>query len=186
MKHVALVLALSVACIAGTARAADWDLDPAASELGFVATFEKTPAPGAFRKFTASVRFDPERLPESRIDVVISVASADMRSDEVNRAIRGPDWFDVARHPGAEFHATDVRAAGGGRYVARGTLTVKAIARAVDVPISWKRDGSSAVMSGEVTVDRAAFGIGLGEWTSSKVIGSDVVVRFSLRLRERA
>jgi polyisoprenoid-binding protein YceI len=183
MTRMALVLALSFACIGGGVRAADWAVDPAASELGFVATFEKTPAPGAFRKFSASVRFDPEHVAESRIDVVISVASADMSSDEVNRAIRGPDWFDVARHPDAKFQATEVRAVGGGRYVARGTLTVKAIAKAVEVPFAWKRNGSSAQMNGEVTVDRAAFGIGLGEWLSSKVVGNDVVVRFSLRLQ---
>jgi polyisoprenoid-binding protein YceI len=183
MTRMALVLALSLACVSVSVRAADWAVDPGASELGFVATFEKTPAPGAFRKFSASVRFDPEHLAESRIDVVISVASADMSSDEVNRAIRGPDWFDVARHPDAAFRATEVRAVAGDRYVARGTLTVKAIAKTVEVPFTWKRAGNGATMTGELTVDRSAFGIGLGEWLSSKVVGNDVVVRFSLTLR---
>jgi hypothetical protein len=34
-----------------------------------------------------------------------------------------------------------------------------------------------------LTVKRASFRIGLGEWASTEVVGPDVTVKFSLRLR---
>jgi polyisoprenoid-binding protein YceI len=184
MNRIALAAALLIVGVGTSARAADWTMNPATSELGFSATFEGSPAPGVFRTFTAAVRFDPDRLAESRIDVTIAVPSADMSSDDINKAIRGPDWFDVDRFPTAEFHSTQVRGSGANAYVIVGTLTVKGIAKPIEVPFHWQGEGDTATMSGEVAIDRATFKIGLGEWQSTKVIGAEVKVRFLLHLRK--
>ena len=100
-------------------------MDPAGSKLEFVATFEKTAAPGVFREFDARLRFDPEKPEGSRLDVTVKVTSADMSSADVNSAIRGPEWFDFGRFPQAEFHSTEIRRAEANRYLARGTLSLK-------------------------------------------------------------
>jgi polyisoprenoid-binding protein YceI len=185
MNRIAGAAALLIGCAAFNVHAADWTMNPAASELAFTATFEGSPAPGLFRKFDATVRFDPDRLAESRIDVSIAVPSADMSSDEINKAIAGPDWFDAKRFPVAEFHSAEVRSAGANRFVATGTLKVKGVARAIELPFSWQREGDTATLRGELTFDRGTFGIGLGEWASTAVIGAGVKVRFSVRLRRR-
>lgn len=184
MSSIWIVPALLVACVATSARAVDWKVDPTASELRFTATFERSPATGIFRKFDATVQFAPDHPADSRIDVVVAVPSADMSSAQINDAIRGPDWFDATRFPVAEFHSTQVRSAGGDRYLADGTLTVKGRTKPVEVPFTWKSAGDLATMDGELTLDRSAFGIGLGQWRSTKEIGASVVVRFSLRLRK--
>lgn len=183
MNGITLGAALFTACVGSSASALDWTVNPATSELGFSATFEGSPAPGVLRTFNAAVRFDPDRLADSRIDVTIAVPSADMRSDDINKAIRGPDWFDVARFPTAEFRSTQVRAAGANGYVIVGTLTVKGIAKPIEVPFHWQGEGDTATMNGEVAIDRATFKIGLGEWQSTKVIGAEVKVKFQLHLR---
>ena len=107
-----------------------------------------------------------------------------MVSDDVNKAIRGPDWFDAERFPVAEFHSADVRSAGTNSYVAVGTLKVKDIVKPIEVPFGWKREGDTATINGEFTINRSAFRIGLGEWQSTKVIGADVKVKFLARLRK--
>lgn len=183
MSKIAAALALFVGGLSINAQAADWSMDPAGSELRFTAIFENSPAPGLFRKFDVSVKSFPAGLPGSRIDVVIAVPSADMSSHEINAAIRGPDWFDAGRFPVAEFHATDVRSAGKNRYLAVGTLKVKDVTRSVEVPFRWESNGDAATMDGELTINRAVFGIGLGEWRSTQVIGADVNVHFSVHLR---
>ena len=165
-------------------KAAEWRSDRADSELRFTATFENSPAPGFFRKFDVSVKLMPADLAGSRIDVVIAVPSADMSSVEINDAIRGPDWFDAGRFPVAEFHATDVRSAGTNRYLAVGTLKVKDVTRSIEVPFTWKSEGDAATMDGGLTITRAAFHIGRGEWLSTKMIGPDVNVHFSVHLRK--
>jgi len=176
----ALLLALAIPA----AHAADWKSDPAASKLEFAATFEKAPAPGVFKDFEARMRFDPEKPAGGALDVTINVASADMINADVNKAIAGPEWFDFARFPKAEFRSTDIRGAGGNRYVARGTLSLKGVQQPVEVPFSWSPSADGATLDGELTVKRSAFSIGTGEWKATDVIGPDVKIRFHVRLRK--
>ena len=184
MKKLLCPCALLFACALVPARAADWTTDPAQSRLEFAATFEKAPAPGVFREFDARLRFDPEKPAGGTLDVAIEVASADMSSADVNAAIRAPEWFDFAKFPHAEFHASDIRRVEANRYVARGTLSLKGVKHPVEVPFTWAGSPGGATMEGEFTVKRGAFGIGTGEWAATDVIGADVKVKFRVRLRK--
>lgn len=168
----------------GSAQAADWKMDAAASRLEFTTTFEKAPAPGVFREFDTRMHFDAERPAEGRLDVTIVVKSADMNSADVNKAIAGAEWFDFARFPQAEFHATDISRTGDGRYLARGMLKLKGVERPVEVPFTWGETGDAAKLEGEFILKRGAFGIGTGEWAATSVIGADVKIKFNLRMRK--
>jgi polyisoprenoid-binding protein YceI len=183
LKKILSLLWLCGLLLAGSAPAADWKMDPAGSKLEFIATFEKTPAPGEFKEFDARLRFDPEKPAGGSLDVTIKVTSADMNIPDVNKEIRGKDWFDYAGFPRAEFHSTDLRRDGKG-YVARGTLTLKGVKQPVEVPFTWTAAGGGAAMEGEFTLKRGAFGIGLGEWKASDTIGADVKVKFKVKLRK--
>ncbi len=165
-------------------QAADWRMEPAGSKLEFIATFEKTPAPGVFKEFDTRMRFDPEQPAGGSLDVAVKVTSADMNIPDANREIRGKEWFDYAGFPQAEFRSTDLRRAQGNRYVARGTLSLKGVKQAVEVPFTWTGDASRASMEGELTLKRGAFGIGTGEWAATSVIGADVKVKFTVKLRK--
>jgi cytochrome b561 len=178
-----MLFLLVLVVFAAPALAADWRMDAAASRLEFIATFEKNPAPGVFKAFDTKMSFDPQKPAGARLDVTIQVPSADMGIRDVNAAIRGPEWFDFERFPQAAFHSTDVRPVSGERYLARGTLTLKGVQRPVEVPFSWRGAGDAATLEGELTVPRAAFGIGTGEWAATDVIGPDVKIRFRVALR---
>ncbi len=184
MKCFTCLCALLLAGALHHACAADWKMDPAGSRLEFTATFEKAAAPGVFKEFDTRLRFDPEKPADSRLVVAIKVTSADMSSADVNTAIRGPEWFDFARFPQAEFHATDIRRTEGGRYLARGTLSLKGVQQPLEVPFTWAGSADAATMEGEFTVKRGIFSIGTGEWTATDVIGADVKVKFRVRLRK--
>ncbi|MDM0074058.1 YceI family protein [Variovorax sp. J2P1-59] len=188
MKRLACLFAL-VACVAQQpACAAEWRMDPANSRLEFAASFEKTPAPGVFKEFDTQLNFDPEKPAGGRLDVTIRVASADMTSADINKAIAGAEWFDFARHQQAEFHSTDIRQinAQAGNYLARGVLTLKGVQQTVEVPFKWSEAPDGATMQGEFIVKRTPFGIGTGEWTATDVIGPEVAVKFRVRLRKAA
>ena len=184
MTKVLSLLWLCGLLLAVPALAADWKMDPAGSKLEFIATFEKTPVPGAFKEFDARVRFDPDKPAGGSLDVTIKVTSADMNIPDVNKEIRGKDWFDYSGFPQAEFHSTELRRIEGNRYVARGTLVLKGVKQAVEVPFTWTGSADGAVMEGEFTVKRGAFGIGTGEWAAADVIGADVKVKFKVKLRK--
>ena len=94
----------------------------------------------------------------------------------------------LALHSGTradiERDTNDVRRVGVNRYLARGALTVKGVEQQVEVQFVWTDANENATMTGELTVKRAAFHIGLGEWASTDVIGPDVTVKFSVRLHK--
>ena len=160
-------------------------MDPAASQLDFAAAFQGAPAPGVFKEFDVQLKdFDPDKAPAGSLDVNIRVASADMASAAINKAIAGKEWFDFADYPTAEFHASEIRPAQAGRYLARGTLALKGVERLVEVPFAWAASGDGATMEGQFAVKRAPFGIGTGEWLSTDAIGPDVTVKFRVRLRK--
>ena len=184
MRILACVAGLLLAGAGHHAPAAEWRMDPLDSRLEFVATFEKTAAPGIFREFDTRMRFDPDKPVAGQIDVTIKLASADMKSTAVNKAIGGPDWFDLARYPQAEFHATDIRRADSIRYLARGVLSLKGIDQPIEVPFAWSVSTGAAMLEGEVTIKRGLFRIGIGEWASTNVVGAEVKVKFRVRLRK--
>lgn len=183
MTRIVLLAVAALVC-AVPAQAADWKMDTGQSRLEFVTTFEKSAVPGVFKEFDTRLRFDADRPAEGRLDVKIVVKSADMASADINAAIAGAEWFDFAGFPRAEFHATDIRRAATGRYVARGSLSLKGVQQPVEVPFAWAETGDTAKMDGEFVVKRGAFGIGAGEWASTRVIGADVTIKFSVRLRK--
>jgi polyisoprenoid-binding protein YceI len=63
-------------------------------------------------------------------------------------------------------------------------LSLKGVQQPVEVPFTWTETGEAARMEGEFNVKRGAFGIGTGEWATTSVIGADVKVKFSVRLRK--
>ena len=165
--------------------AADWKMDPVESRLEYVATFEKNAAPGVFKEFdTRLARFEPDKPEGAKLDVTVKVTSADMKSGDVNRAIRGPEWFDFARFSQAEFHAEDIQRVAPGRYLARGVLSLKGVRKELEVPFTWQESANAATMEGELNVDRLQFGIGTGEWANGSTIGLGVRVKFNVRLRK--
>jgi polyisoprenoid-binding protein YceI len=183
IRRVLLVVSLLVAAAPPT-QAADWKMDAATSRLEFAATYESNIAPGVFREFDTRMRLDAAKSSEGQLDVTIVVKSADMKSADINKAISGADWFDFARFPQAEFHATDIHRTDDNRYLARGILSLKGVQKPVAVPFTWTETGGAVQMDGEFIVKRGDFGIGTGEWAATSVIGARVKVKFSVRLHK--
>jgi polyisoprenoid-binding protein YceI len=179
-----LVVAVLLLVCAGSAHAAEWKMDPAASRLTLQASYQNEPVPGTFKQFDTRLRFDPARLVNSKLDVVVKLDSMDMGSSEINDGVKDPDWLDPNRFPEARFESSDIRQTAPGRFLANGTLTLKGKKQPVAVPFTWESAGKTATMAGELTVKRTAFGVGAGEWTAGDLIGLDVKVMFNVRLQQ--
>lgn len=166
------------------AAAPEWNVDTAASRVGFVAQRSGDPVPGEFTSFDATIRFSREDLDASQVDVKILIGSVDAGAAERNQTITSPSLFHAAKYPRARFKADSFRKAKDGRYVAEGDLTMRGRTHPVDLPFELdisRPDGKPrAVADGAVTVKRLRWGIGKGQWKDTSMVPNEV--RIEIRI----
>ncbi len=162
---------------AAPAAASQWTVVPAQSSLGFSADWNGQIVQGRFPRFAASIRFDPNKLAEARVDATIDLAAATTDDRTVNGSLPTADWFDVKRSPTARLQLTSFAPGKPGQYVARGTLSLRGAAVPVTLPFTLAMKGDRAVMTGEAVLDRRAFRIGLASDPSASWVGFRVPVK---------
>lgn len=174
----ALVLAASL--FAMPAFATDYVQAPGSS-LAFATQYQGEVFAGRLPGFVTTLRFDPRRLDEAKLEVTIPLAQATVEHPDGTDVLHGPDFFDAARFPQARFTANRFRALGGDRYSADGTLSLRGITRPVTLEFTWS-PGTAPVLSGRATVSRLAFGVGGGEWADTDLIPDAVAISTRVKL----
>jgi polyisoprenoid-binding protein YceI len=165
----------------GVADAAQWQVDPAKSSLGFVLIWDKEPFRASFKKWSADIDFDPADLAHAKVSVAVDIASMLSEDPENDKYRNGPNGLDVAHFAQARFLTKTFRALGPGRYEATADLTVHGVTKEVKLPFTLRIAGNSAHMTGETTVSRIDFGVGKGrffgiDWGSERPVAYGVTV----------
>lgn len=169
--------------VATTAKAVPWKLEQG-GRLGFTATYSGEAIKGSFSRWHAAITFDPEDLAGSSIKVTIDLASVQSGDGQRDDMLKSDSFFGVATSPNARFTSTSIRETGTGRYVANGTLSLHGKMRPIAVRFNLKIDGDRATASGTSSLQRLAFGVGQGEWSSADQIADAVGIDFSLRAKK--
>jgi polyisoprenoid-binding protein YceI len=177
-------LAVSALAFAGLAFAAATALRavPAQSTFGFTASQAGAPVNGAFSRYTADIRFDPKDLTGSHFDVSVDVKSASTKDKDRDETLLSPDFFDVEHFPTAHYVADKFADQGGGKYGATGKLTLHNVTKDVPIEFTYETKDGASWLKGSAKLKRLDFGVGQGEWKSTKEIGDDVSVNFALKL----
>ena len=169
-----------------------WVADPVHSTVSFelpyagVGTFR-----GGFTEFTATL----EGGSEPALEGSATVASVDVRDEQLNGHLQSPDFFDASRYPTLAFRATVLRRLDGGRVEGEGELTIKGVTKPVELagtvaaapstdPFGRERLGLRL----ETTVDRTDFGV---SWNAPNqgggdYLGNDVALVAELALVRQA
>lgn len=169
------VLAMTLASASVQAQA---QTDVAKSTVSATAKQIGVPIDGKFKKFAATIVFNPAQLPQSSAKVVIDVASYDMGSPEYNKEVAGRDWFAAAQFPKATFVSSSVVTAGAGKYTVAGKFTLKGKTVDVTIPFTVRTDGGAQVFDGTLPIRRTMFNIGDGEWKDTSVVADEVLIKF--------
>ncbi|HUZ11416.1 MAG TPA: YceI family protein [Caulobacteraceae bacterium] len=186
MSFVRLLAAATVAwAIAAPALAAPplWTVDKAASRLGFAGEVSGQAFTGVFRRWDASIRFDPNDLAHSSVSASIDMTSFATGSADRDALLPDPDWFWTSHFPRATFVATRFRVLAPGRYAADGVLTLRGVAKPLTLPFALAVSGASAKMTASVGLNRLAFGVGQGEWKATDTVPAAVAVTVDLTAR---
>jgi len=179
-------LGMALCMALGAAPAAAQQLIPAESEIAFTSRQMGVPVDGRFRKWSATVAFDPKTPQAGKVGFAIDTGSVTLGSADSDAEVVKSDWFNVAKFPQAMFTSSAIKAVAKGRYEVQGQLTIKGQAQAVTVPVTITQTGSGAalksVATGAFPIKRLAFKIGEGAWTDTSMVADEVQVKFKLTL----
>jgi len=127
--------ALMLFVVASAAPAADtYTLDPAHSSVEFsVKHMVISNVKGTFDDFEAVINYDPDNIEKSSVDVSISVSSVNTKDEKRDGHLRSLDFFDVENHFSITFKSDKIVKKGDG-YVAAGTLTIRGVAKKIELP----------------------------------------------------
>jgi polyisoprenoid-binding protein YceI len=162
------LLALPAAAQAPELSAPAWTVDKAQSRLGFTADADGEKFGGRFNSWDAEIKFDPANLGASSASVTIALGSVETDNSNEGGALQSDAWFATATFPNATFKTTAIRTEGSG-YVADGTLTIRDKSQPVSLPFDLAIEGDVAKMKGALTIDRKAFGLGVGTWQDGHI-----------------
>jgi polyisoprenoid-binding protein YceI len=175
-KILGLVLGLVTIC--GSALAADeYKIDTKHSSVGFAVThMVVSTVNGRFNDYEGTILFDEKDPSKSSVNVTIKSASINTDNPQRDTHLRSPDFLDAQNHPEITFQSKSVEKKGDS-YVAHGTLTIRGVAKDVDMPFELKGPvdmGKTKLMGAHasLTINRMDYGV---SWSKSLDKGQLVV-----------
>ena len=186
----ASALAIALIALPLAADQGRWSIDPAHTEINFSVKHFFTPVNGSFNEYDVDLSYDPKSPEKSRVSVRIPVNSIDTGNARRDDHLRSPDWFEADKHDTITFVSKSVRKKGKDKLIALGDLTIKGVSREIELPIQLlgrqmipedmrKMMGGTREVAGfnaTLEIDRADFGVGVGSWAATMVVGGRVSI----------
>lgn len=187
-------LALGGLTTAATPEAANWNVDGSHTAVSWSVKHFFTPVKGQFDDFEVTLAYDQENPENSSVQVRIPVASLNSGNERRDGHLLSEDFFEAETHPYITFVSESVTRVSEDELLVRGPLTIKGQARTVELPVKLlgvaqipeeMREafgGIQHVASFETNLrlDRRDFGVGVGNWAATAVVGKDVDVTISV------
>ena len=170
------VLSAAVVLVGGLlfssfASANDYAIDKAHSTIGFSAKHMMvSKTNGLFKGYDGTIKFDPNDLAVSKIEMTIQTGSIDTRMDKRDEHLKSPEFLDATKFPTITFVTKSI-AKDGDRYNLTGDLTIKAVTKEITIP---------ADISGPINSPMGGTAIGIE--TSFKINRQDYGVSFNKTL----
>lgn len=155
-------------------------IDYSRSQVSVLSRQMNVPVEAPFKKFSAQISFDPNKPEASSARVEIDMNSFDIGDQDINDNVKDPNWFDTKQYPNARFVSSAVRALGGGKFEARGPLTIKGRTLDVVAPFVVKTNGADRIFEGAFPIRRLQYNVGDRHWRDTTVVADEVLIKFRL------
>jgi polyisoprenoid-binding protein YceI len=127
------------------------------------------------------------------INVQIMVNSIDTKNEKRDGHLKTDDFFNAEKWPYITFKSTSIESAGGNKFVANGTLTIKDVSREISLPFTllgvkdnpMQENTLVAGITASTAIDRTDYTVGTGDWASDAVIGDEVTIDLNLELNAK-
>jgi polyisoprenoid-binding protein YceI len=155
--------------------------DPLPGSIRFTGRNLLFTADGEFHRWRIrAANIDEEAPARSRVEVEIDLASLDTGNEQRDEHLRGPEFFDVERHPTAAATVDGFRLIDPDQVDARVTLDLRGVTRTF--PIRFRIvDRAARRVAAQVALRRSDFGVGAaGSWFNPLSIDDEVEVRIEV------
>jgi polyisoprenoid-binding protein YceI len=159
-----------------------WRVDPAAGELAFRARgmFGLVPVKGSFGAYDGELTVDPDG---AHGELRITATTLDTGNAKRDAHLRSADFFDVEHHPTVTFTLTSVHVDADDRLLATGDLRIAENSTEITTPITATSHEDHLHLETEISVDRAAAGVG---WSKMGMIQGQAHLRARIVLLPEA
>ncbi len=153
-------------------------ITPENSKVGFVGAKVTQSHEGGFSKFAGTIDVR-EPIEASIVQIEIETASLFADDPKLQKHLKSPDFFDVAKFPSATFKSTKIEKTAQGHTIT-GNLTLHGQTKTISFPatVSARPDGGVTATS-EFAIDRKDFGI-VYPGMPDDLIRDKVVIRLNL------
>ncbi len=167
-----------------------WSIDKAHSNINFTITHFFTPVDGSFEDYSSEINFDPQDLENSSIDVTIPVESINTENERRDNHLKSDDFFNASEWPNITFQSNSIEQTGDNQFVAHGELTIRDVTREFDLPFELKgvmdhpmqENTKVAGITASASLNRTDYGVGVGDWAATAVVGDEVNIQLNLEL----
>jgi polyisoprenoid-binding protein YceI len=191
-RTIALMIGLFVSAVPVFTYAVTWEMDSAHSSFQFkVRHLTVSNVAGNFSKFRGVAMIDDKEITQLKVEVTIDAASVNTGHAQRDEHLRGPDFFDVAKHPTVTFVSKKVIKADAGRLKVTGDLTLHGVTREITVdvegPTAEVKDPSGNFRRGATAttkINRKDFGLSWNKVMDSGglVVGDEVSIYLEVEL----
>ena len=162
-----------------------WNIDKSHTNVGFtVKHFQVTPVQGEFKDYDVELKFSPDDLENSSLNVTIDVNSIDTDNERRDGHLKSEDFFNVAEFSTITFASQSIEAVGENQFVAKGELTIRDVTREFELPFTllglvenpFQEGVTVAAFQSEFQIDRMDYEVGQGDWVADLVVAHEVDV----------
>lgn len=150
-----------------------YKMDPGHTEVRFYWNHAGlTEQSGEWGKVDGEIDFDPENIENTKATIEIDAASIYTGVPDLDKHLRGPDFFDVEKHPKITFTSTSAKQTGANTVLLTGDLGIKDISKPIELDVEL-------VFSGENPLG-GFFDYYKGEWLGVQASGTLVRSEFGV------
>lgn len=163
-----------------------WKIIQDKSQLNFELNQNNSSIRGSFTKFDGEIRFDPNKIQDSDININIDTSSLELSFVNALETAKSSKWLATSAFPKANFKARNfVKLSAENKYQAKGHLTIKGKSVPTTVTFTLEQYGKlSAKVTGSATIRRDQFEIGDEEIAKSNKIDNEVKINFIVNARK--
>ncbi|WP_084299485.1 YceI family protein [Dyadobacter tibetensis] len=173
--------------------ATTWNVDKAHTSVNFSVNHFFSAVTGKFDNFEGQISFDPENLGISSVSFTIPVSSINTSDAKRDKHLQSDDFFNVKKFPIITFKSSKFEKKSGNDYIVHGQLTIRDVTKNVALPFKVLGQMEHPMMKNtmlmgislDTKINRTDYGVGVGSWAATAVVGDEVTIDINMELNRK-